>query len=393
MNLVVVTNILTPYRIPLFEALAHRVEDFTVLLMAEREENRQWRLDQPRFRVVLLPGIHYRPQGRAVSLHLNYGTMSCLRQLRPDVVLSGGFTSANVAAFVYCKVFRKRFVGWGELSRRDCEPTGMVRGLLRRWMITGSDGSIASSSDATDAFVHYGAPRDRVLLSLMAVEVDKLRQRTRAYRETEACRTARRKFKGPVLLSIGRLTRSKGYPELFDIYRRLRAWRPDLSLVIVGDGPDRERYARYVMQQGWRHVHFSGFVQTDELPKYLAVADLFVFHTLTDPFGAVLSEAMAAELPVVASVYAGATRDLVEEGVTGFRIDPKEPDSSAVAIVRALDLPPGRLASFREAAYDRVKAFDIEPSAERMVGFLRWLVDTGTPRAVDAGRPLPSRHG
>jgi glycosyltransferase involved in cell wall biosynthesis len=227
----------------------------------------------------------------------------------------------------------------------------------------------------------------------MPIEVDKLRQRTDAYRETGECEAMRKRFAGPVLLSVGRLTRTKGYHELFEIYRRLLGSRPDLALLIVGDGPEREQYERYVSQQGWTQVHFAGFVQAHDLPRYLAVADLFVFHTLSDPFGAVLSEAMAAGLPVVSSVHAGATRDLVEDGVTGFRIDPKQPESAAAAISMVLDSPPDRLAVLRRAAYDRVKPSDIEPSADRMAEFLRSLADSKVLSSVPVIGSLETPRG
>src|SRR5437773_1576549 len=111
MRLVVVTNILAPYRIPLFEALRSRVDDFTVLLMARQEENRQWQFDQYSFKADFLPGFHILPSGAEVSVHINYGVIRRLIRLKPDVVLSGGFSLTNFAAFFYCKLFGASYVG------------------------------------------------------------------------------------------------------------------------------------------------------------------------------------------------------------------------------------------------------------------------------------------
>ena len=58
MNLAVITNILTPYRVPLFEAIGKRVDRLHVLLMAEREENRDWILGATPFQCDVLPGFH-----------------------------------------------------------------------------------------------------------------------------------------------------------------------------------------------------------------------------------------------------------------------------------------------------------------------------------------------
>ena len=59
MNLVVLTNILTPYRIPLFEEIAKRVDQITVLVMAESHDDRDWSLEQYDFKVLVIPGKQF----------------------------------------------------------------------------------------------------------------------------------------------------------------------------------------------------------------------------------------------------------------------------------------------------------------------------------------------
>lgn len=389
MKLAVLTNILTPYRIPLFEAMQKRVDDFAVFLMAEREENRQWNLKNHRFKTRLLPGVHVRPPGYPVSFHLNFGVIRALRRANPDVVLSGGFAPANVAAFFYCKLFRKKFVGWGELALRDGGNTSVIRKRIRRWLIRGADGSIASSSEARDVFLSHGAQDDRLLTAVMPIDLNHFHERTERFKDMPECRFLREKYApkketgdggnplGPILLSVGRVTRTKGYRELFKIYERVLEARPDVSLLVVGDGPDRPACERRARENGWSNVHFTGFVQADELPKYLAISDVFLFHSLYDPFGAVLSEAMAAELPVVSSIHAAATRDLVEEGVTGYRIEPEKTESSAAAVLKALSLTPEKRRAMGRAALARVRQFDIGTSAEAMIRFMESLLHSG----------------
>jgi glycosyltransferase involved in cell wall biosynthesis len=377
LNLAVVTNILTPYRLPLFEAIRSRVDRFHVLLMAAQEENRDWKLGSASFSHEVLPGLHLRPPGAEVSTHVNYGVMRALRRVNPDVVLSGGFAPANVAAWLYCRLHRRPFVGWGELSTQDLAQTSMPKRGLRRVMTSWSDGAIASSSEARDAFAHYGAQPERILTAIMPIDVERFHALATAWRASPRFRAERARFPGPILMSVGRLTERKGYRELFAIYAEIVRRRPDVFLLIVGNGPERAEHEASVRTHGWTRVQFLGFQQAEEVVKLLTLADVFVFHTLCDPFGAVLSEAMAAGVPAVSSVYAGATRDLIEDGVTGFRIDPKDPTSAAATITKVLDLPPEQIASLRRAAYDRVKISDIEPSADRMVAFLRGLVGSG----------------
>jgi glycosyltransferase involved in cell wall biosynthesis len=377
---------LTPYRIPLFAAMRTRLDRLHVLLMAEQEENREWKLGSVPFTCEVLPGFHVKPPGAEVSLHLNYGVMRALRRSNPDVVLSGGFAPANVAAWLYCRLRRRSFVGWGELSMQNLAQTSMLKRGLRRVMTSWSDGAIASSSDARDVFAHYGLRPDRILTSIMPIDVEFFHQGATAWRSSAGFQTERARYPGPILLSVGRLTERKGYRELFAMYAEIVRRQPEVFLLIVGDGPERAEHEATVRTHGWTRVRFLGFQQAAEVVKCLALADVFVFHTLCDPFGAVLSEAMAAGVPVVSSVYAAATRDLIEDGVTGFRIDPKDTQSAADTIVKVLDMPQDQLALLRRAAYDRVKVSDIERSADRMVAYLSALAGSGRRDTWGASR-------
>jgi glycosyltransferase involved in cell wall biosynthesis len=373
MNLAVVTNILTPYRVPLFEAIGKRVDRLHVLLMAEREENRDWILGATPFQCDVLPGFHVKMPGAEVSLHVNYGVMRALRRANPDVVLSGGYGPANLTAWLYCRLHGRLFVGWGELSMQDVEETSLLKRGLRRMMTSWSDGAIASSSEAREVFLHFGAPASKIQTAIMPIDVEYFHRQAMTWRNSEWFTGERARYTSPILLSVGRLTERKGYRELFAIYEAIVKQRPKVSLLIVGDGPDRAIYESYVRSQNWKHVHFLGFRQSEEVVKYLALADLFVFHTLSDPFGAVLSEAMVAELPVVSSIHAAATNDLVEDGVTGFRIDPRHADRSAETVLQVLAMTSSERASLGRAAYERVRFHDIDGTADHMVGFLKTL--------------------
>lgn len=370
MKLTVVTNILAPYRMPLFAALQQRGVDLSILLMAEGEENRQWTVGEVPCRAEVLPGFHYRPKGHDVSLHLNYGVLTALKRFNPDVIVSGGYAPANIQALLYCRLFRKPFVSWGELTARDGRTSAGLRWLVRRWLISSSAGAVASSSKAKEAFVYHGLPPDQVLLALLPVKVTDWRTQTDRFRGSLEAARLRERFGSPLLLSVGQIIPRKGYRELFGIYAKIVKQCPEVGLLIAGDGPDRAQFEREAMERGWNRVHFLGFVPASELHRYFAIADVFVFHTLYDPFGAVVSEAMAAKVPVVSSVHANATLDLIDDGVTGYRIDPNDAAASAETILEMIDLPEDRRQALIGAAAERIAKWDIEPVADAMVSFL-----------------------
>lgn len=374
MKLGIVTNILAPYRIPLFEAMARQVDDFTVFLMAEREENRQWEIGPVSFKTQLLPGFHLNRKGAEASVHLNYGVVRMLRRFNPDIVMSGGFAPAHIMAYLYARASRKRYVQWGELTLLDGAKVSRGRSLLRRILIGGAAACIASSTTARETFLHYGAQDCSILTTLLPFDVSGLHRRVTLFRSSEEYRLLRRHYPGPILLAVGQLIERKGLKELFLIYARVLAERPDAYLLITGEGPLKRSLELEAQEKGWTHVHFVGHVAPDQLHRVYALGDVFVFPTRYDCFGLVLSEAMAAELPVVSSIHAAATKDLVREGETGFRCDPRDPDGAARKVLSALGLSSGRRAAMGRAAYEAVKHTDIECSADRMICFLRSLL-------------------
>lgn len=373
MKLVILTNILAPYRIPLFEEIARRVEDLTILLMAERHENREWVLPDHQLKVITLPGVHLQPPGHQVPLHANYGVIRILRRLRPDLVLSGGFAPANILSFIYCKCFGAKFVGWGEITLQDISAGSPLRRALRRWLIAQADGAVASSRVAEDAFLKSGADRERTLLSVMPIDVKFFWEKTQRFKSSAEYAEMRRSFVGPVLLSVGRVVKMKGYEELFRIYQLVLHTFPMACLLIVGDGSDRSAYEEFCQTNGWKNVSFAGYVQMKDLPRYLALGDLFIFHTLYDRFGAVLSEAMAAGLPVVSSIHAAATQDLIEEGVTGVSIDPVNAEASAKKVLEVLSMSPEERTRVGQAAHEKVRQYDIAATADAMTQFLETI--------------------
>lgn len=370
MKLAIVTNILTPYRVPLFASLAQRLDGCTVLLMAEQEENRQWEIGPVPFGTEILPGWHARPKGAEVSLHFNYGVRRRLRRINPDIVLSGGFAPAHLAAFVYCKRTRTRYVQWGEFTLRDGAQSSRLRRWLRRTMIGGADGCIASSNEAREAFMHYGANDRQILTVPMPIEIERIHDEVTAIKRTAEHDARRRGYPGPILLSVGRLIDAKGCRQLLDLYGRVYEVRPDVSLVFVGDGPDRGAYESLCGARGWQRVHFVGHVEPSSLSRYLALGDLFVFPTLSDTFGAVLSEAMAAELPVLSSIHAAATQDLVQDGLNGWVFDPLQPGLGAARALEFLGASPKQHRTMGQAAYQAVRHTDVVPAADEMVRFL-----------------------
>jgi glycosyltransferase involved in cell wall biosynthesis len=104
-----------------------------------------------------------------------------------------------------------------------------------------------------------------------------------------------------VLLCVGRLAPEKNLGLLVEAFEALHARDPRARLVLVGDGPERA-----ALQARCPLAHFAGLRRGEDLAAHYASADAFVFPSMTETFGNVLTEAMASGLPAVAFDHAAA---------------------------------------------------------------------------------------
>jgi len=128
-----------------------------------------------------------------------------------------------------------------------------------------------------------------------------------------------------VIVYVGRLTDRKGVFDLLAAFSLLKKEQADATLLLVGTGMDEALLKERTSKEGIPDVVFAGFIDYDQLPKYLGISDLFVLPSYDDVWGLVLNEAMACGLPVITTNKTGASADLVKDGVNGFVVKEKTP--------------------------------------------------------------------
>ena len=170
------------------------------------------------------------------------------------------------------------------------------------------------------------------------------------------------------LLFVGRFEERKGLIDLLKAYHRLRKRKVDARLLVVGDGPKRREYRRFVGLRGIRDVEWLGRVSDDEKVRYFASADIFCApNTGQESFGIVLLEAMAAGVPIVASDIHGFKR-VVERNVQGLLVEPKNHRALAAALY-ALARDPDLRHQMGEAGRARAPEYSWDRVTEQIVDF------------------------
>lgn len=138
----------------------------------------------------------------------------------------------------------------------------------------------------------------------------------------EASRAAirqRLRFKGQVILALGRLARNKGYDLLIDAFTLVAKRNPEAVLHLAVGGTEMnaneqallaELRERAVATGFPERIRFGSFISEDDLPDYYRAADMFVLCSRYEPFGMTAIEAMASGTPTVVTVHGGLYRAL-----------------------------------------------------------------------------------
>jgi glycosyltransferase involved in cell wall biosynthesis len=129
---------------------------------------------------------------------------------------------------------------------------------------------------------------------------------------------------------------AKGLDVLLEALRMLPAG-VEWKLVLVGEGGERRRLEFLARDYGLKQqVAFMGPATRQQLSLFYSTADVFVFPSNEEPFGAVIPEAMAHGVPIVSTNVVGATADFVIDGHNGFVVSPKDPHALAAALATIL---------------------------------------------------------
>ena len=181
-----------------------------------------------------------------------------------------------------------------------------------------------------------------------------------------------------VFTYVGRVASEKNIDLAVQSYLLAREKRSNALMVIVGDGPEKQRLKRV-----YPDIVFAGMRKGEDLVRHYASSDVFLFPSVTETFGNVVTEAMSSGLAVVTYDYA-AGRELIEPVVNGYLVPFGESEDFRIQTVDLMGLPLDGLTKVRAAA--RKTALDV--SWSRVVEDFQQSLTTvkkgdrkGTPRS------------
>jgi glycosyltransferase involved in cell wall biosynthesis len=198
------------------------------------------------------------------------------------------------------------------------------------------------------------------------IEAEQLRAHQRRYAlSADGCRA----------IFVGSLTTLKGVRWLVQAWELVIEEYPKAKLLVVGDGDDRkylETMTRKLKLE--KNVIFFGYQETHTIPYWLACADIFVLPSLFEGRPNALLEALQSQLPVVGTNIAG-IRELVQDGVNGFLVPQRDPETLAESILKLYsseDLRKRMGKAGRESI--RARGLTWENCADRYYGLYKHLL-------------------
>jgi glycosyltransferase involved in cell wall biosynthesis len=337
-RLVIITEIIAPYRIPVFNALAARSEiELHVIFLSENYPSlRLWRVykDEIKFSNEVLPS--WRQRFGRHNVLVNRGLVSALNRIKPTVVLCGGYNYlASWEAAGWARIHRVPLLLWSESTALDARRGHRLVEFMKTRFLRLCTGFVVSGKSSFHYLKDLGIPEQKIFTAPNAVDNQLFSVLADAVRRDAVQVRTRHSLPARYFLYVGRLVEAKGVFDLLETYAKLsEEIRAEVSLVFVGDGSDRTKLMERASAIALGTILFPGFAHREELAEFYALADALIFPTHSDPWGLVVNEAMSCGLPVVATSVAGCTEDLVRDSWNGFVIPPRDPSSLAGAMVR-----------------------------------------------------------
>ena len=340
MKVWLIQNIISPYRIKLFQTISETKDvGFKLILLSKGLKNMpQWNsnTDDMPFKAERVRGIVF---------YTGYENQICINPLlfikmikeKPDVVICAGFSFATLNSLIYKLIFNGRYIIWMEGTHITEVNKSKPRMALRKLMARCAFG-----------FVDAGTLSRKYLKSLLPKQqskpffrsyncVDSKKFEDKAIINSEELKILRKRYCEHNILFVGQLVERKGIIQILETYKEIvENYHKSVGLILAGDGPMKRYIENFKEKYKLNNIFIEGFLSNDDLRQYYGFCDLFMLLSLRDPNPLVVFEALAAGIPIVCSNRAGNSVDFIINGKNGYIVDPYNIDeivSKAMSIM------------------------------------------------------------
>jgi len=274
------------------------------------------------------------------NINGNFGT-SDVQLKKTNAILTYGWNSfSNWLAFLtaFLKKIPVFLHAENPLNQELLKPKWKIKikKIVLGWLFKRISAFLYIGEENKKFYQYYGVPEDKLFFAPYAVDNKRFIEARKSLSKNRKLlrKELRIDEKDIVILFVGKLIYKKHPFDLLRAYELLNMGKSDLpninvnvrrsdfqkfNLIFVGDGILRPELENYVKEYNLKNVHFTGFKNQTEIPKYYALSDILVLPSgAGETWGLVVNEAMCFGLPIIASDVVGCGPDLVKHSENGY---------------------------------------------------------------------------
>jgi len=247
-------------------------------------------------------------------------------EINPDIVIGGAIVFfAGALGIRWAKNNHKKFIMFDDAKPSQVKRKLIVR-TIKNLIIRQVDGLWLPSKDYDKAFLELVHKNTILFHGYNCIDNELFR-----FKE-------KKEMNFTTIVCVARLVPIKNIDYLLRAWNIIEQRRPDYKLVIIGDGPEFVSLNELTLKLGLKTVFFLGAVNNRDIPTYFNNSVAFVLPSLSESWGLVVNEAMAAGLPILISNKINASNALLQEGVNGFSFEPSDIENIAEKISQFIEL-------------------------------------------------------
>jgi glycosyltransferase involved in cell wall biosynthesis len=329
-KLVIITNMMAPYRIPLFQKISeHSIINLHVVASdIVSKERSAWKIGKIKFPYTVVRKLRLKIFSNYYNIPL--GLFGLLTRIKPQIIVVVGYSLDSIIAFFYSHIRGIQCYIWSAETLLSFKYMKFlkVRRFIRKILIKHTDGFLAYGPDAKKYLLSFNLDKEKihVVNNICNGEPFKKIKKIRRYR------------KGNIMLYVGSFSPKKNVMKLLKAFRKITANYPDLRLQLVGDGPLRPQIKDYKRKFDLVRVSIMGELPSTEIPKVMTKADFLILPSIYDLWPHVVMEAMCSGLPVLCSNTAAVPPYIIRDGENGYYFSPYSADDISETIIKMMTL-------------------------------------------------------
>ena len=342
MKVVLLTNILSPYRKVFYDKLYSDFKklgvDFKVLVMAETEPDREWHYIEYRgeYSELLISktfSIHH------ICFHFNKNLSQRLKEIDPDILIaSGSYISPSVIKSILMKRKMKyKLIFWSESHLNELRSYSRmslwIRELLRKKIYQRFDGFWYAGSKSLEFIRKYDDNKrreDRIDYYFIPNLVDHSFYQKASELELASKLAIRTCYQIStdrfIFVLPARLTTVKGIMPFIKLFDKSE-YKDKVTILILGEGKLRSELQQLIDRYGL-DIRLLGYKKQEDTLTYYSIADCFLLPSLSDPNPLSCIEALWAGLPLLVSTHVGNYPEAVRIGENGYVFDYEHPEDA-----------------------------------------------------------------